>query len=415
MANTLLTISQITPETLMVLENNLPFASQANRDYDDQFAVTGAKIGNTVNVRRPGRFIGAEGPALQVEDFTETSVPVVLTTQFHVDTQFTTQDLALSLDEFSDRIIRPTVAAIANKVDRDGLTMATNAVGNMVGTPGTTPNALLTYLTAGAYLDSEAAPRDGKRAVIISPFMAPAIVDDLKGLFVPPDKIAEQYRTGLMGQDSGGMNWKTDANVIAHTFGSWAGTAGAITVNGASQGLASGWARTSTINITSTEIGTLNVGDTITFAGVYGVNPQNRQSYGQLRNFVVTSAVGLTAGNTAVTIQPALIYGGQFQNVSATPASGAAVTPFNMASTTAGAVTSPQGILFHRNAFTLAMADLELPEGVHFAGRASDKEAGLSIRIVRQYTINNDSIPCRFDVLYGWAPLYPELACRVCG
>ena len=112
MANTLLTISKITNEALMVLENELTFSSEVDRNYDDQFAVVGAKIGATVNVRRPGRFIGTTGPALNVEDLNETSVPVTLSTQFHVDTQFTTQDLALSLDQFSDRILKPAVAAI---------------------------------------------------------------------------------------------------------------------------------------------------------------------------------------------------------------------------------------------------------------------------------------------------------------
>lgn len=415
MANTLLTVSQITNEALMVLENELTFSADVDRQYDDQFAVAGGKIGATLNIRRPARFVGTEGPALAVEDFNETSIPLTLTTQFHVDTQFTTQDLALSMDAFSDRVIKPKVAAIANKIDRDGLLMATNNVGNIVGTPGTTPNQLLTYLDAAAYLDSEGAPRRGDRAVVLAPFMSPAIVDSLKGLFVPSDRIGEQYQTGLMGRDSGGMNWKQDANVVSQTFGSWNTTAGTITVNGGGQGLATGWARTSTIKISSTAAGVLNEGDCISFAGVYGVNPQSRQSYGKLRNFVVTSAVTLANGNTSVTIQPALIYGGQFQNVSASPANGSTVTPFNIATGTANAVVSPQAILYHKNAFTMAMADLPLPEGVVFAGRAADKDVGLSIRIVRQYTINNDSIPGRLDVLYGWGVLYPELACRIAG
>jgi hypothetical protein len=169
------------------------------------------------------------------------------------------------------------------------------------------------------------------------------------------------------------------------------------------------------LNISATQNGVLNVGDTFTIAGVYGVNPQNRQSYGKLRSFVVKSAVTLSNGNTTVTVSPALIYGGQFQNVTISPANSAVITPFSIASTAAAAVTSPQNILFHKNAFTLACADLELPEGVHFAGRAADKGTGMSVRIVRQYTINNDSLPCRFDVLYGWAPLYQELACRIAG
>lgn len=413
--NTLLTISQITQESLMVLENELTFTSEVSREYDDQFAVVGAKIGSTVNVRRPPRFIGTTGPALNVEDFNETSVPVVLTTQFHVDTQFTTQDLALSVDRFSDRVLKPAIAAIANKIDRDGLVMAKNNTGNIVGTPGTTPNTLLTYLTAGAFMDAEGTPRDGRRCVVIEPFTSATIVDALKGLFVPQEAIGQQYRKGLMGRDSAGVNWKLDQNVVSQTIGTASG-ATTVTVNGANQGLASGWAATSTISINNSANNlTINQGDTVTFAGVFGVNPQNRQSYGKLRSFVVTQTVTQTgAGNFNIVVAPALIFGGQFQNVTASPAASAAVTLLGSVQTgVANAVVSPQNLMFHRNAYTMAMADLELPEGVHFAGRASDKEIGLSIRVVRQYTINNDSIPTRLDVLYGWAPLYAELACRI--
>ena len=414
MANTLLTISKITNEALMVLENELTFTSEVNREYDDQFAVVGAKIGNTVNARRPGRFIGSSGPALNVEDFNETSVPVVLTTQFHVDTQFTTQDLALSLDMFSDRVLKPCVAAIANRIDRDGLLMAKNNTANIVGTPGTKPTGLLTWLNAGAYLDSEGAPRDGRRAVVIDQFTAATTVDSLKGLFMPQDTIAEQYRKGLMGRDSGGMNWKMDQNVVNQSFGYWTGSAGAVTVSGANQGLATGWAYSSTITLSTTQPLVFNQGDVISIAGVLPVNPQNRQQYtSTARTFTVGAVNQTAAGTFTVTVIPALIYGGQFQNVTASPASGAAVTAYNIATGSSNSQVSPQNILMHRNAFTLAVADLELPEGVHFAGRASDKEIGLSIRVVRQYTINNDSIPTRLDVLYGWAPLYQELACRV--
>jgi hypothetical protein len=413
MANNLLTISKISNEALMVLENELTFTGEVDRNYDDQFAVVGAKIGATVNVRRPGRFIGTTGPALNVEDFNETSVPVTLSTQFHVDTQFTTQDLALSLDMFSDRVLKPAVAAIANKIDRDGLVMAKNNTANIVGTAGTPPTGLITYLTAGAYLDAEGAPRDGRRSCLVEPFTSATIVDSLKGLFMPAAKISEQYEKGLMGVDSAGMKWKMDQNVVSQTFGSYASATLSTNTATFTGSLTSGWAYTSTITIAAASAAAaLNQGDVIQIANVYAVNPQNRQAYGsnKLRNFVVTSPVTISSGGSAsVTVSPAIITAGQFQNVSVSAtASSAVVTPFNNTGT-----VSPQNIVMHRNAFTLAVADLELPEGVHFAGRASDKEIGLSMRVVRQYTINNDSIPTRLDVLYGWAPLYPELACRV--
>jgi len=413
MANTLLTISKITNEALMVLENELTFTSEVNREYDDQFAVSGAKIGATVNVRKPARFIGTTGPNLSVEDFNETSIPVTLNTQFHVDTQFSTADLALSMDLFSDRLIKPAVATIANKIDRDGLVLAKNNIANIVGTAGVPPTSLLTYLTGQAYLDSEGAPRDGRRACIVEPFTSATIVDSLKGLFMPSQKISDQYEKGMMGTDSAGMRWKMDQNVVSQTFGSYATATLATNTATFSGSLTSGWASSSTITISATSAAApIQQGDVITIANVYAVNPQNRQPYGtnRLRNFVVTSAVTISSGGSAsVTVSPAIITAGQFQNcfVSATSSS-AVVTPFNNTGT-----VSPQNIILHRNAETLACADLELPAGVVFAGRASDKELGLSIRVVRQYTINNDSVPCRLDVLYGWAMLYPELGCRV--
>jgi hypothetical protein len=311
---------------------------------------------------------------------------------------------------FSDRVLKPAIAAIANKIDRDGMQMATLQTANIVGTAGTPPTGLITYLTAGAYLDSEGAPRDGRRSCIVEPFTSATIVDSLKGLFVPNDRIGSQYEKGLMGRDSAGMNWKMDQNVVSQTFGSFAGTAVENTTTGTGF-LTSGWASSSTITLTATGTVSLNAGDVFQIAGVFAVNPQNRQAYGtnKLRNFVVKQAVSATDGTMSVVVSPAVITAGQFQNVSIpTTSSTAAITFFNKTGT-----VSPQNIIMHRNAFTLAVADLELPEGVHFAGRASDKEIGLSMRVVRQYTINNDSIPTRLDVLYGWAPLYPELACRV--
>jgi len=392
----LLTISKITNEALMVLENELTFTSEVDRNYDDQFAVVGAKIGNTVNVRKPGRFIGTTGPALNVEDFNESSVPVTLSTQFHVDTQFTTQDLALSLDMFSSRVLKPAVAAIANKIDRDGMVMANLNTANIVGTAGTPPTGLITYLTAGAYLDSEGAPRDGRRSVIIEPFTSATIVDSLKGLFVPQEAIGEQYRKGLMGRDSAGVNWKLDQNVVSQTFGSWSANTIAINVSTGTGFLTSGWSQFSTISLAASSASTLNAGDVFTIPGVYAVNPQNRQSYGKLRNFVVMATTTVGTGATSVQVSPAIITAGQFQNVSITSSGSQNITAFNNTG-----VASPQNIMMHRNAFTLAVADLELPDGVHFAGRASDKEIGLSMRVVRQYTINNDSINGANDKMFA--------------
>jgi len=423
MANNLLTISQITNDALDVLTNQLTFADGVVREYDDQFARTGAKIGNTLNIRKPGRFIGTSGPNLAVEDFNETYVPLVLGStanygdQFHVDTSFTTQDLLLSLGDFSERIVKPAIAAIANRIDYVGLQMAKNSVANIVGIPGTAPTSFLTYLNAQAILDSEAAPRDGNRRIVMEPFTNAAIVDSLKGLLTPENTVGDQYKKGMMGRDAAGLSWFLDQNVALQNFGYWAGaSASTLTYNTSTMAgaLSSGWASNSTITLTNGAALTLNQGDTFTIAGVYGVNPQNRQSYGRLRNFVVNSTVSASgSGTISVNVSPAIITAGQFQNCVVTSTSSTAtVTPLSIGVSGAGTV-SPQNIMFHKNAFAFATADLPMVGGVDMCSRSSDKDAGVSIRLVRQYTINNDSLPARFDVLFGWAPLYPELAVRV--
>lgn len=441
MSNTLLNISDITNEALMILENECVLVSKINREYDDKFAVAGAKIGYAVNVRKPARFKGTLGPALNVEDFNETSVPITLNKQFHVDTQFTTADLALSLDMFSKRVIKPMVAAIANKLDYDAAVMGYQTIANQVGTPGTPPAGALTFLQAGALMDSEGVSRDANRFIVLDPWSQAATIDGLKGLFNPQASLSEQYKKGMMGKSTLGFDWYMDQNIVSYTVGAQGGTPVFSTTGTSTALMTSGWADNGTIQTsgwTAAAAARLNVGDVFTIAGVYAVNPQNRSAYAsnKLRQFVVRAATGVSLANgtfapsydvdgvtvvggtyssksdgtLTLSIAPAIISAGQFQNVTAAPANSAAITVVGAANT-----VSPQSLAFHKDFMALAMADLVLPEGVHFAGRAASPEGGYSIRLVRQYTVNNDSLPCRADVLYGLAPLYRELGVRISG
>ena len=402
MANTNLTISMITREALRILENNLSFTKGVNRQYDDKYAIEGAKIGDTLNIRKPARYIGRSGTTLAVEDHTETSVPLQLDTQFGVDVNFTSKELTLDISDFSERILQPALATVANKIDYDGLQLY-KEVYNSVGTPGTTPTALKTYLQAGAKMDHEAAPRDGMRSLAIGPDEQVEIVDSLKGLFQSSNQIKNQYEQGNMGM-SAGFKWNMDQNIATHTIGAHGGTplmAGA-TVTGATQIVTDGWSA-------STQV--LNEGDIFTIAGVFAVNPQSRQSTGALRQFVATADVTSDgSGNATIPVSPSIVSSGAFQNVDALPADNAAITVLGTASSTAKA-----NMAYHRDAFAFACADLQLPKGVDMAARVSDKQLGMSVRMVRAYDINNDKFPCRLDILYGWKALYPELACRIQG
>jgi hypothetical protein len=400
MPNTLLTISMITREALRVLVNNLTFTKRVNRQYSSKYAVEGAKIGTVLNVRKPPRYIGRTGAAIGIEDATETQVPVSLTTQFGVDISFSSQELTLSIDDFSDRFIKPAVAAIANKIDFDGLQLY-RTVANAVGTPGTVPNALLTYLDAGVLLDNNATPMDGERSLVLNPRMQGTIVDALKGLFQSSTQIKQQYEKGQMGT-SVGFDWYMDQNVAVHQVGP---LGGAPAVNGAGQTgsnlVTNAWTAAAALR--------LRAGDVFTIAGVFGVNPQNRQTTGQLQQFVVTANVSSDgAGNATIPIFPAIVTSGAFQTVTASPAGGALLTVLGAANT-----NTPQGLAFHKDAFTFVSADLQMPRGVDMAARVSDPQTGISIRMVRAYNISTDQFPCRLDVLYGWKELYPENACRI--
>ena len=400
MANVLLTISKITRESMIVLENLLVMTKYVRRDLDTQFGVAGAKIGTTVNVRKPPRYEGRTGQAISLESAVETQVPLTLDTQFGVDLEFTSVEMGLEIDDFSDRIIYPAIAVVANKIDRDGLLLYKD-IYNTVGTPGSSFNTLKGYLQVGQKLNEEAAPKAPRRSVIIDPEKEVDIVDALKGLFQESTSIAEQYKRGTMGYVAG-FRFSMDQNVVSHVVGPLGGSP---LVDGASQTgsslLTKGW--------TSSAASRLLRGDVFTIAGVNAVNPQNRQDTGSLRQFVATSDFSSDgSGNGTVGISPAITPSGPFKTVTASPADSAVITVLGAADT-----VTPQGLGFHRDAFVFASADLLLPGGVDKAARVSDKQLGMSIRMIRDYDINQDRLITRLDILYGWATLYPELACRI--
>lgn len=401
MSNNILTIGGITRESLRILKNNLAFTRGVNREYDDKFAVQGAKIGDTLSIRKPARYLGRSGAAISIEDHTETSIPLTLDQQEGVDIEFTSKDLTLSMDDFSKRFLEPAIATVSNKIDRAGLGLY-NTVPNAVGTLGTTPTSLKTFLQAGGKLNNEAAPRDKNRSAIIGVNEEIELVDSLKGLFQSSEQIKKQYEDGMMGR-AAGFNWSMDQNVMSHTVGAHGGTP---LVNGASQTGSSlvtdGWTASAAI---------LKKGDIITLDSVNGVNPQSRQSTFTARQFVVTADVSADgSGNATIPVYPSIAASGAFKTVDALPADNAAITVLGTAS-----ASGIENMVFHRDAFVFGCADLVVPKGVDMASRVSDKDLGLSIRMVRQYDINTDKFPCRLDILFGYAAVYPELACRVRG
>ena len=407
MSNQVLTPTMVTNDAVIVLENNLTIAKFIDRSYEPQFGREGEKVGSTIQVRKPPRFLGRLGPTLTVEDDYETSVPLTLTTQFGVDLQFTSQEMALQIQDFRERLLVPVMATTANRIDRD-LCGLFASIWNLVGTAGVTPASQQVILLAGQKLNEMGAPIDDNRACVLGSAANAGIVNGLVGLFNPQGKISDNYDTGNMG-NALGFKFSLDQNIQQQTNGA---LGGAPTTNGANQGISSGWAVSTSLisnNWTAAAAQRLNGGEIITLAGCNAVNPQNRQSTGSLQQFVVNGPQSSDgAGNMTLSISPAIIFAGAFQNVSASPTNGGALTVTGAAST-----SFPQNLAFHKNFGTLAMADLPIPEGVDFARRAEYR--GFRIRVIRSYDINGDRLPLRTDVLYGTKAILPELAVRITG
>lgn len=404
MPNSLLTPTMIAKEALMQFKNKLGFTRNVNKQYSEEFANKGAKIGASVTIRKPVRFTVSDGASMSLQDVTEDSTSLTLDSQKHVAFTFTSKDLTLTVDDFRKRYIDNAVLALANKVDQDGMQVAAQNVYNAVGAPGTTPSALLTYLEGQQKLNEMACPQDEKRSVHINPAAQTKIVDALKGLFQSSEEIEKQYKRGKMGM-AAGAEWFLAQNVFSHTSGQRGGTPlmNGATSSGASSIVTDGW--------TASAANRVKKGDVFTIAGVYAVNPITKQSTGVLQQFVVTSDTSSDgSGNATIPISPSIITSGSTQTVDAVPADNAALTFLSGAST-----VNVNNILMHEDAFVLGTADLELPQGVHFAAVASDPESGLSLRIVRAYDISNDTFPCRLDILYGWKAVRPEWACRIIG
>lgn len=406
MSNTLLTVGMISKEALMVLKNNIRFARFATRRYEKYLGQAGLKAGDTISIRKPPRYSVTTGAGIGLQDSTETKVDLQVQ-QYNIGLPFTTAELTLSIDEYSKRFLEPAMAAMANKMDIGGLQTLAEATYHSVGTPATTATTYKTWHQAKAKILHAGAPQDGKITAFLGPDEEVEVVSDLKGVFHPSTRIAMQNLDGAMGR-YGGMDWVMDQNVYRYTTGALGGTP---LVNGASQTGASiitdGW--------TASVTGVVKKGDVLTFADVFEVNPQSRQSTGQLAQFVVTADANSDgSGNATISISPSMTVSGNFQNISGSPANNAVIKIFGHASDYAAKSTN-NSLVFHESAICLANIDLDLPRGNVEASRATDPDSGLSLRVVYYYDGDNDREICRLDGLWGWVASYPEMACRVQG
>ena len=412
MANSILTPTMITREALRVLHQKTNFIGACNRQYDDRFAQTGAKIGTSLNIRMPSKYSVRTGASLSAQDHVERSTPLTVSSQYGVDVSFTSVELTMNLDDFSQRIIEPAMAQLAAKIEGDAMAAAYKLVNNYTNA---TTDGLLTYKRfqqGGANITNNLGPL-GQRSAILTPDSKVEFMDAVKGLFHESSNIAKQYREGMMGK-TGGFDVYENTLLPSHTTGSLAGTP---LTTGAALGTsttANAWVSQTAMSVDgATSTTTVKAGDILTFSGIYDVHPETKVKTGKLKTFVVQSDVTLTTAATtyAITVKPGVIYGSgnAYQNCVLSGVSdtdGLTVTRIGAASSAFG-----QDLQFHRDAFVFATADLE-DVSQYGAWGARDSMDGISMRLARQYAIGTDTVPCRIDILWGFGGLYPELANR---
>lgn len=408
MANAILTPSIIAREALRRLKNNLVAARSVTRAYEPEFG----NVGSVVKVERPLRYAVTRGKTFVQQDVEIGSMNMVVDKQDHVGFAFDSKSLALDPVSFGDKFIEPAISQLAHKVDEEILALY-KYVPNWAGTPGQTINGYADFVKGPERLDEIGVPTANRKA-LLSTSDAWALISNASTLQAGEGIVSDAYRDARLGPIAGVRDAMMSQQVATHTVGDHGGTP---LIDGANQSSAysavkDGMTQTLVTDGWSTSK-VLKAGDVFTIAGVFDVNPNTKASLGRLKQFTLVEDVTTAsnaANDTVLTIYPAIIVSGPYQNASAAPADGAAITVAGTANT-----AYRQNLVFHPGALALAVRPLPIDPSMSFAATATDADTGLAVRIVREYVIGDDSIPCRVDILYGVKAIYPELATRLSG
>ncbi len=393
-SNTILTPDMITSKALAILHQKSNFIGSINRAYDSSFANIGAQIGDTLRIRLPNQYTVRHDMTLVPQGTVEQQVPLTVDKISGVDISFSSQELTLDMQDFSQRIIEPAIAVIAADIESRAFGMMLD-VYNVVNGSGSA-DTFKNYLNGRKELIQNLAPQSKQWLARINPQSNVDMVDSLKGLFQSSQKISTQYTDGVMGYTAG---FEFAENTFLSNFTRSAAVNYAVNTT-ATTGVATLAVKTGT--------GTALQGEVFTVANVYSVHPETKISTGVLQNFVLTADAG-GQGSQTWAISPAPTYNspaGARDNVNRLPTANDLITFTGTASD-----SFSQSMVYHPDAFTFATADLVMPGGVDMASRAV--KDGVSIRLVRQFDINNGYFPCRLDVLWGMKTIRPQLACRI--
>ncbi len=409
MANTVLNPTIIAKAAVRILDNELVYANRVYRAYEAEFdkKYNGYDVGDTITIRRPTDFTVRDGRTASAQDVVEGKTTLVIDKQKGIDFEFTSKELTLNITELSERVIRPAMVQLANQIDRDTAALYKD-VWNWVGTPGQTVDAFADFAKAPERLDLGAVPDE--RNAILSPTDHWAIAGAQTALYM--QAVASQaYRKGRIGE-IGGVDTYMSQNVPRLTTGTRDNTTPLVKGTQSTTWALSKDTGTMTLDTDGWDtVVTIKQGEVFTISNVFAVNPVTKETLPHLQQFVVkadATAHTTTTSSTTLTISPPIITTGAFQTVSAVAADDATITIMGTAST-----AYSQNMVFHKNAFALALVPMIKPPGAVDVARESYK--GLSVRVIPYYAGASDVSSYRLDVLYGTKTIDPRLATRLSG
>jgi hypothetical protein len=402
--NTFITPTWVTKDVAMFWKNSIKLVGKFDRQWNKEWAKSASKLGDTIQVRIPQRFIVNEGQALIIQSILNQTVPLSINHQYQVGMEWSSADSALRVEEVQKRYTKPAGYALANKADVQAGAEVYKSVYYSIGAPGVPLNNNLTWTDGVALLRAVGVPEE--LCAVTDTRTQSAITNANVALFGPRPVIDKAFRESKFAEQALGIDdWYYDPNMPTHTTGSF--TASTPAVLGGSQ---SG----STLSTDGWGTFALVKGDVFTLDGVYAVNPVSYVDTGFLQQFTLTADV---AGSTTATLtfSPPLIATGQLQTVTNLPADNAAITFLGSTGSIGGTMTatrSKQSLVFQPDAFAFAMVDL--PDNLPGANAktVSDAEARITLRWVEQYQASTDQLPRRCDMLVGVAPIIPSFALR---
>jgi hypothetical protein len=396
--NDLKTNDMIGKHVLMEFSNNLVAARTCKRQWEKDF---NNRSGNTIRIFKPTRYVAQDGPTItDVQAIDQRTTDLAVLNYKTIPVALTDENQMLQLDSFLDTIMAPVGRTLGNAVDTS-FYAESKAIYNFVGTAGTAPNSFAAVNAANTKLDLQGVPMS-ERLALMNVSDGAAVKEGLSTQFnysAMNERILDSSKLGRLAN----LDFYQAQNVASQVTASGTVTSGTVTLS------ASAVTGATTLAMTGlTASITIYKGAVFQVAGVGSVNPLSRNPTGQIMNFVVTEDTAVSGGGTVtLPISPEIVYdGGPYVNVTSLPASGATVT-FQ--------ASHNLNIIYHPEAFTLAMMQLPVNNSGCFQKIYTDKDSGISIRMTRQFQINSANEVIRFDCNYAIKCVEPQFATRLLG